>query len=144
MSLIPNEPYRMVDPFWHEMDRFMRRGKEELTDGSSYRVDIEETRLKVLVTAEIPGIDKKEDLAITLDENRLMIQGEIRKIMHDNEDESVARHSERYYGKFSRLLTLPAMVKTDGAHASYQKGLLKLSFLKDEHPAARKIEVDFH
>ena len=143
MSLIPNESYRMLDPFWQEMDRFMRRGKEELIDGS-YRVDIEETRLKVLVTAEIPGIDKPEDLTITLDENRLMIQGEIRKIRHHNEDESVARHSERYYGKFSRFLTLPAMVKTDGAHASYQNGLLKLSFLKDEHPAARKIEVDFN
>ncbi|OLN27376.1 Hsp20/alpha crystallin family protein [Desulfosporosinus metallidurans] len=143
MSLIPNEPYRMLDPFWNEMDRFMRRCKEELTDGS-YRVDIEETQSKVLVTAEIPGIEKPEDLRITLDQNRLMIQGEIRKIMHDDEDESVARHSERYYGKFSRLLTLPAMVKTDGSHASYQNGLLKLSFLKDAHPAARYIEVDFH
>jgi Molecular chaperone (small heat shock protein) len=131
----------MLDPFWNELERFMRRGREELTD-RSYRVDIEETQSKVLVTAEIPGIEKEEDLKITLDENRLMIQGEVRKIVSD--DESVAHHSERYYGKFSRLLTLPAMVKTDGAHASYQNGFLKLSFLKDEHPAARNIQVDFH
>ncbi|MDP4127256.1 MAG: Hsp20/alpha crystallin family protein [Bacillota bacterium] len=142
MSLIPYDSHRMLDPFWNEMDRFIRRSKDELATDGLYRVDIEETQSKVLVTAEIPGIEKQEDLKITLDENRLMIQGEIRKVISD--DESVARHSERYYGKFSRLLTLPAMVKTDGAHASYQKGLLKLSFLKDEHPAARNIEVDFH
>ena len=142
MSLLPNEPYRMLDPFWHEMDRFLKHGKDNFTDG--YRIDIEETQNKVLVVAEIPGIEKPEDLRITLDENRLMIQGEIRRVVHEDEDESISRHSERYFGKFSRLLTLPALVKSDGAHASYRNGLLKLSFLKDEHPAARHIEVDFH
>ncbi|MCO1601773.1 Hsp20/alpha crystallin family protein [Desulfosporosinus nitroreducens] len=143
MSLIPNEPYRMLDPFWNEMDRVLRRGKESFTDGL-YRIDVEETQKKVIVTAEIPGIEKPEDLRITLNENQLMIQGEIRKIIHEEDDESVSRHSERYFGKFSRVLTLPALVKTDGAHASYRNGLLKLSFLKDAHPAARRIEVDFH
>ncbi|TGE31188.1 Hsp20/alpha crystallin family protein [Desulfosporosinus sp. Sb-LF] len=141
MSLVPKEPLRMLDPFWNEMDRFIRKGKEELTNGP-FRVDIEETQSKVMVTVEIPGIEKSEDLTIALDENRLMIEGEIRKIAH--EDESFARHSERYYGKFSRVLTLPALVKTDGAHAGYRNGLLTLSFLKDDHPAARSIEVDFH
>ncbi|MBP1759138.1 MAG: molecular chaperone (small heat shock protein) [Firmicutes bacterium] len=143
MSLIPHEPYRMLDPFWNEMDRFLRRGKDSYADGL-YRIDVEETQKKVLVTAEIPGIEKPEDLRITLDENRLMIEGEIRKITQDEDDDSISRHSERYFGRFSRLITLPALVKTDGAHASYRNGLLKLSFLKDEHPAARHIEVDFH
>lgn len=142
-SLIPNEPYRMLDPFWSEMDRFIRRGKESFTEGL-YRIDVEETQNKVIVTAEIPGIEKPEDLKITLNENQLVIQGEIRKIVHEEDNESVSRHSERYFGKFSRVLTLPAQVKTDGAHASYRKGLLQLSFLKDAHPAARNIEVDFH
>ncbi|MBC2722502.1 MAG: Hsp20/alpha crystallin family protein, partial [Desulfosporosinus sp.] len=128
--------------FWHEMDRILKHGKDNLTDG--YRIDIEETQNKVLVIAEIPGIEKPEDLRITLDENRLMIQGEIRRVVHEDEGESISRHSERYFGRFSRLLTLPAQVKTDGAHASYKNGLLKLSFLKDEHPAARHIEVNFN
>ena len=132
----------MLDPFWHEMDRFLRRGRENFADGL-YRIDVEETQNKVIITAEIPGIEKPEDLKITLDENRLIIEGEIRKI-HEDEDERVQRHTERYFGKFSRVLTLPALLKTDGAHASYRNGLLKLSFLKDDHPAARRIEVNFH
>lgn len=143
MTLIPNEQYRMLDPFWNEMDRLFRHRQENYMDGL-YRIDIEETQQKVMVTVEIPGIEKPEDLVITLDENRLTIEGEIRKTAYDEESESVARHSERYFGKFSRLLTLPALVKTDGAHASYRNGLLRLSFLKDTHPAARNIEVDFH
>jgi len=143
VTQISNVPYRSLDPFWDEMDRFIKRGKENLTNGL-YRIDIEETKKEVIVTAEIPGIEKPEDLTITLDENRLMIQGEIRKIIHEEENESVQRHSERYFGKFSRVLTLPALVKTDGSHASYRNGILNLSFLKDDHPAARYIEVDFH
>ena len=50
----------------------------------------------------------------------------------------------RYYGKFSRTITLPAVVKADGAHANYKNGVLELSFLKDRPPAARTIEVEFH
>ncbi|SDG08018.1 Hsp20/alpha crystallin family protein [Desulfosporosinus hippei] len=142
-SLIPNEPFRLSDPFWNEMDRFLKQGKELFTEGL-YRIDVEETQHKVIVVAEIPGIEKPEDLNITLDENRLTIQGEVRKSTFDGDKESISRHSERHFGKFSRLLTLPAMVKTDGAHASYKNGVLKLSFLKDAHPAARNIEVDFH
>lgn len=109
-----------------------------------YPIDVEDTQNKVIITAEIPGIEKPEDLRITLDENRLMLEGEIRRVIHEEEAESILQHSERYYGKFSQLLTLPALVKTDGTHASYRNGLLKLSFLKDDHPAARRIEVDFH
>lgn len=143
MTLIPNEPNPMLEPFWKEMDRFMRREKENFTDGL-YRIDVEETQHKVLVTAEIPGVETSEDLTITLDGNRLMIQGEIRKIIHGDENDSIQRHSERHFGEFTRVLTLPALVKSDGSHASYRNGLLKLSFLKDVHPAARNIEVDFH
>jgi len=141
MALIPYEPLRLFDPFWNEMDRFMRRGKEDVSDWI-YRVDVEETSSKVVVTAEIPGIESKEDLNIQVNESILTIQGEVKHIQHD--EERSRRHSERYFGTFTRKITLPALVKTDGAHASYRNGILELTFLKDQHPAARRIEVDFH
>ena len=140
MALIPYEPLRLFDPFWNEMDRFMRRGKEDVSDWI-YRVDVEETSSKVVVTAEIPGIESKEDLNIQVNESILTIQGEVKHIQHD--EERSRRHSERYFGTFTRKITLPALVKTDGAHASYRNGILELTFLKDQHPAARRIEVDF-
>ncbi|MDQ7092522.1 Hsp20/alpha crystallin family protein [Desulfosporosinus sp. PR] len=141
MALIPYEPFRLFDPLWNDMDRmFMRRGKEDVSEWL-YRVDVEETPSKIIVTAEIPGIDKKEDLNIQVDENVLTIHGEIKRVQAD--ESRSTRHSERYYGAFSRKITLPALVKTDGAHASYRNGVLELSFLKDQHPAARRIDVDF-
>lgn len=141
MALIPYEPFRVFDPFWNEMDRFMRRGKEEVSEWI-YRVDVEETSSKVVVTAEIPGIERKEDLNIQVNENILTIQGEVRRIQQD--EERTPRHSERYFGTFTRKITLPAPVKADGAHASYRNGILELTFLKDQHPAARRIEVNFN
>ena len=141
MALIPYEPFRMLDPLWNEMERFWRRGKEDWAEWM-YRVDVEETPDKVYVTAEIPGVENKEDLRIQLNENVLTIQGEIRR--RNDKEERHTHRSERYFGQFARTITLPALVKTDGAHASYHNGILELSFLKDRHPAARDIEVNFH
>lgn len=141
MALIPYEPFRALDPLWSEMERFIRRGKEEWSDWM-YRVDVEETQTEVLVTMEIPGIEKKEDVYIQVNDRMLTVHGEIRRAAND--EKRVARHTERYYGQFSRSVNLPARVKTEGAHASYRNGVLELQFQKDEHPAARRIEVDFH
>ncbi|NLM20691.1 MAG: Hsp20/alpha crystallin family protein [Peptococcaceae bacterium] len=141
MALIPYEPFRLFDPLWNEMDRFMRRGKEDVSEWL-YRVDVDETPDKVIITAEIPGIENKEDLNIQINENILTIQGEIKRLKHS--EERTSRYSERYFGTFRRKITLPTAVKADGAHASYRNGVLELTFLKDQHPAARTIEVDFH
>lgn len=141
MALVPYDPFRMLDPLWNEMDRVFHRGKQDLAEWL-YRVDIEETPTQVLVTAEIPGIESPEDLNIQVNENVLTIRGEIKR--KSQEEGRTSRLSERYYGQFSRTMTLPALVKADGAHASYRNGILELTFLKDSHPAARRIEVNFH
>jgi HSP20 family protein len=140
MALIPYEPFRLFDPIWNDMDRFVRRGKEDVSEWL-YRVDVEETSAKVIVSAEIPGITNKDDLNIQVDKNILTIHGEVKQSQHN--EERTSQHSERYFGSFTRKITLPAMVKTDGAQANYRNGVLELTFLKDQHPAARRIEVDF-
>ncbi|CAA7602570.1 Hsp20/alpha crystallin family [Acididesulfobacillus acetoxydans] len=142
MALIPYDPFRLFEPIWNDLDRYRNGGRENWSEWT-YRVDVEETSDAVIVTAEIPGIENKEDLNIQLDEDQLTIQGEVKRGTAQEEGR-VSRRSERYYGHFSRTITLPARVKTDGAHASYRNGLLELSFLKDKHPSARNIEVNFH
>jgi HSP20 family protein len=80
MALIRYEPLRLFEPLWNEMDRmFMRRGKEDVSEWL-YRVDVDETPSKVFVTAEIPGIENKEDLNIQVNENILTIHGEVKRI----------------------------------------------------------------
>ncbi|AHF07546.1 Hsp20/alpha crystallin family protein [Desulfitobacterium metallireducens] len=143
MALVPYEPFRMFEPIWEEMDRHFHPGRgEEALSKWLYRVDVEETVENVIVTAEIPGIENKEDLHLEIDENKLTIHGEIKR--NTTETERFSHHSERFFGRFNRTITLPAVVKADGAHAAYKNGVLELTLLKDRHPAARSIEVDFH
>ncbi|MHB8126501.1 MAG: Hsp20/alpha crystallin family protein [Desulfitobacteriaceae bacterium] len=141
MALVPYDPFRMLSPIFNEMDRIFRSGKEEWSE-LVYRVDVEETPTEVIVLAEMPGIEQKEDLSIQVNENLLTIKGEVKRGLPV--EGKVTRHTERYYGQFTRTLTLPALVKTDGVHANYRNGILELRLLKDTHPAARTIEVDFH
>lgn len=142
MALIPYDPFRMLEPIWGEMDRFFQRRDRTALSEWLYRVDVDETSDKVIVTAEIPGVGKKEDLDISIDADLLTIRGEIKR--GTQEEGRFSRLTERYYGQFSRTINLPAPVKADGTHASYKNGILELIFLKDQHPAARRIEVDFH
>lgn len=129
---------------WDEMDRFFSTGRTKEDLGQYlYRVDIDETDRSILVTMEIPGIEKKEDLHIEVDGNVLTIQGEVRR-SRISDEKRYQHQSERYYGHFKRVVTLPAEVKSDGAHASYQNGVLELEFIKDSRPAARTIEVKFN
>lgn len=142
MALIPYEPFRLFDPFWDGMERRLHsRGKEDLSE-YLYRVDVDETKDQIHVTVEIPGIENKEDLRIEVNENVLMIRGEVKR--SKEHEGHTSRSSERYFGTFGRKIVLPAQVKADGSHASYRNGILELSFLKDRHPAVRSIEVDFH
>lgn len=143
MALIPYEPLRRFEPIWEEMDRHFRpgQGNDDLSKWL-FRVDVDETTENVIVTAEIPGIEDKKDLHIEVNENRLTIHGETKRIK--SETERYAHHSERYFGRFNRTIMLPAVVKADGSHATYKNGILELTFLKDRHPAARTIEVEFH
>ena len=141
MALVPYDPFRMLSPIINEMDRIFRSGNEDWSEWN-YRIDVEETPTEVIVLAEMPGIDHKEDLTIQLNEKILIIKGEVKRGVQ--EEGRITRQTERYYGHFSRTITLPALVKTDGAKANYRNGILELHFLKDSHPAARTIEVDFH
>jgi Molecular chaperone (small heat shock protein) len=131
----------MLNPIFNEMDRFFRGGKENWSD-LMYRVDVEETPSEVIVLAEMPGIQKKEHLSIHVNENMLTIKGEVKRGMP--EEGKVTRLTERYYGQFSRTLSLPASVKMDGAQANYRNGILELRFRKDDHPTNHPIEVNFN
>ncbi|MDY6955137.1 MAG: Hsp20/alpha crystallin family protein [Thermodesulfobacteriota bacterium] len=100
--------------------------------------DISETENELIVTAEIPGMDK-EDIDIHLSEGVLTIKGEKR---HEKEDKKEDYHCiERSYGSFTRSIGLPFDVETDKVDATYKDGVLKLTLPKSERAKLKKIEV---
>lgn len=101
-------------------------------------MDVSETGKKVIVKAEIPGMDPK-DIDISVTGNRLTLRGE-RKHEHEEKGENLHR-VERSYGVFSRTIELPADVDSNKVEATYKKGVLKVNLPKTKESAVKKIAV---
>ncbi|MCL6445431.1 MAG: Hsp20/alpha crystallin family protein [Alicyclobacillus sp.] len=90
----------------------------------------------------MPGLEEKEDVNITVHNNRLHLNRKIKQ-MGEQEDENVHR-TERYYGQFSHIVPLPSAVDDTGAKALYRNAVLEVRFPKSQKQIGRQIDVDFH
>ena len=101
-------------------------------------LDVHEDKDSFSVRLELPGM-KREDIEVSLQDGSLIISGE-RKEERVNEETTVHRQ-ERYYGKFSRALTLPTAVAGDKVKAQYRDGILTVTLPKAEEAKPKAINV---
>ena len=101
-------------------------------------VDIYEEDTHYVITAEIPGVDKK-DIVIDVKDRVLTLKGE-RSSERDVNDNHYYRR-ERSHGKFERAFSLPADVDADRIDASFKDGVLKLAIPKPEERKPKQITV---
>ena len=101
-------------------------------------LDVHEDKNGYQIRVELPGL-KREEIEVSLNEGTLTISGE-RKVETVAEGTEVHRQ-ERYYGKFTRALTLPAAVSADKVHAAYKDGVLTVTLPKAEEAKPRQINV---
>jgi HSP20 family protein len=103
-------------------------------------MDINETDKQYVITAEMPGLERK-DVEISLEDNVMTIRGE-KKIdsSQDDKDKNVHVH-ERSYGVFFRMLELPGPVDPASVQATMSNGVLKVTIPKPARPEAKKIEI---
>lgn len=104
------------------------------------KIDIEETEKEIIVSAEMPGVDKK-DIKVDLNDDRITISFE-KKENKDEKKGKTYRLIEQSYGKFTRSFTLPAPVKSENAKAEYKNGILKLTLLKQKETKIHQIKID--
>ncbi|PCJ60575.1 MAG: hypothetical protein COA79_08365 [Planctomycetota bacterium] len=91
---------------------------------------------QVIVTAELPGV-QKEDLSITVDQKNLSIKGE-RKIP---EIEGKSLLQERYTGSYERTISLPYLIEDGGVEAVLKNGVLTIILKRKEDSKPKSIEV---
>lgn len=93
---------------------------------------------RLMVTAEVPGLSAdKFDVTVTGD--TVTISGE-RAAESLTEGQSLHR-MERPTGRFSRTIQLPYNVDPSRTEASYDRGVLKLSFGRPEEQRPKKVTV---
>jgi HSP20 family protein len=105
---------------------------------NSLAVDVYTTADALVVEAALPGV-KPEDVDVS-------VLGDTLTITATSSDEQ-ARDEEGYSyreirrGSFSRSLNLPAGLDPDGATASFDHGMLRLSIPKAEESKPRQIRI---
>ena len=129
-----------------DFDRFFNDSWPQLAESNSGaffapRVDIKEQGNHYEITAELPGVDKK-DIHIHVKDGILTLEAET--VQEDKEEKKgkVIRQ-ERRYGKFMRSFNLGEDIQESDIKASFKDGVLTLEAPKiaAKEKERRRIEV---
>ncbi len=101
-------------------------------------LDVLEDDEKVTIVLDAAGL-KSEDFDLSLQDGDLTISGERKQEEDSQKGESF--RSERFFGRFSRTITLPSPVKAEAVQASYKDGVLTVTLPKAEEAKPKKITV---
>lgn len=123
-------------------------------------IDVVETDDAIEVTAELPGLERK-DVEISVEDDVLTIRGEKRVEVREGQPQGAGQQtdnaqrgqaqaqnqarnylvSERSYGVFLRGLQLPAGIDQSKIEATMSNGVLKIRIPKPQKSQSKKIEV---
>ena len=103
-------------------------------------VDVKETDNSFVLTADIPGLTKK-DIKVNVANGKLSISGE-RTYETDQENDNY-HYRERRFGTFDRSFKLPDTVDEENISASFKNGILIVALPKHANilPKEREIKV---
>ena len=141
MNIVRFDPFNSSCGVNKGLSRFFKEWEDESPAVSrNWRpsVDIFEDDDKLVLSVEVPGVDKK-DIKINVENNVLSISGE-RKFEQEEKKDNF-RRIERRYGSFYRSFTLPRAVDTEKIEATTKNGVLEITLPKREEAKPRQIEV---
>jgi len=104
------------------------------------RCDVTEAEDAIIVHAEIPGVEPG-DLEVTVRNSTLSVRGEKRGVK--KEEAKGRSYSERFFGSFERLITIPSTVDATKIDATLKDGVLevRLPKVKPSLPEETKIAI---
>lgn len=155
-SLIPfgfgSMPARGTDPFGdlrREMDRlfddFTKGWSLPETTGDGFltpKVDVVETETGLEMTADLPGIDRK-DIELDVTDGVLTLMAKREEAKEEKDEKKKFHLVERTSGTYLRRFPLPFEPAEDKVEATFDKGVLKVVVPRTPESATpvKKIEV---
>ena len=104
----------------------------------SLPLDVTNTPDALLIEAALPGV-RPEDVEITVEDGTLTIRAETSTERQETEGETIISEIRR--GSMSRAITLPSGLEADKASATFENGVLRLSFPRAEAVKPRQIRI---
>ena len=139
---------RLLDDFGHIGSKFEKTIEDMFQSVSAGFIlaertwrppmDMNETPEEVIIVAEVPGVDK-DDLEVEISSKAVRISGN-RYARHCSGN-ATYRLAELQYGRFERVLFLPAPIDPEIVSAAYQNGLLEIRLAKQPPEKTHKIPI---
>ncbi|MDI3540030.1 MAG: hypothetical protein PWQ52_1153, partial [Methanolobus sp.] len=101
--------------------------------------DIKEKENNIIITTDLPGIDKK-DVNIDIKGNRLWISANARREREEENEGYLMK--ERSFKRFARSFSLPALVTEQGSTAKMEDGVLTITLPKAEEEEKHRIMIE--
>lgn len=130
MAFTLYSPFLEINSVQRQIDQLFQEVLPTTSLVSRPPVEISVNEDSVELKIELPGVDIK-DIDVEVSKQMVAINGQ-------RECATEVENSEFYYGKFSRLITLPVEVQNSQVAANYQDGILYLTLPK---AAAEKNKV---
>ena len=143
MTLVKWNPTRsLITDFDRIFDSMFTHDSPRLSLAQSCMpaVDVTETETEFLLSADMPGLDKK-DVSIDIHDGVITIKGE--SAIDNEKSTDDYRIRERQLGSFNRSFRLPDNVNEVKVAAKFKNGVLKITLpkAKEVHPEGRRIKI---
>jgi HSP20 family protein len=138
------EPFREIVALRNRIDQMIEntfarpRGEWLATIFEEPAVDLYENDGRIKLDVPLPGV-KPEEVELTVTGNTLTIKGE-RKSKEEVKKENYYRH-ETHYGAFTRTVPLPEIADMQQPEATFERGVLTVSFPKLKTVEPKRIEI---
>lgn len=147
MAIVKWSPLKEIEEIKKEMNRlfedFLSSAKRKRTVSAeeiiSPNVDIFERGGELVIQVELPGVNKN-DIDLTIVDDRLIIKGEIKRPEGVKEDDYIL--GERSFGSFSRTISLPSDVDKNSVKANLKDGILEIIISRRVEAKPREIKVN--
>lgn len=101
--------------------------------------DVAEENDKIIVTTDLPGVDK-ENIELSVKDNFLIIKAA--KKQEDKTEKEDYLRKERSFMRYYRKIPLPEDVNEEGATAQLKNGVLTITLPKVKSSSGKKIKID--
>jgi len=136
------QPFTSIETIRQELDKaFDQRAATRDNSEATWMpaVELVDAGDNFVLKAQLPGIDPK-DVDVQVTREAISISGERR---YENTDEKSGYvRSEFRYGKFHRVLPLPAHIQNDSVQAEYKDGILMLTLPKVTEARNKVVKIN--
>ena len=143
MTLVKWNPTRsLMTDFDRIFDSMFTHDLPQFSSTKSWMlaVDVNETETEFFLSADMPGLDKK-DVSIDIHDGVITIKGE--RAIDNEKSTDDYRIRERQLGSFNRSFRLPDNVNEDKVAAKFKNGVLTVTLPKTKEilPEGRQIKI---